>query len=489
MFVQQVLDQMYGGVKLQQVEHCDLPSLVPPVDPPPPCSPGLLPVVGALESSKAFYIIHSSPPPTLRQAVSYSPSFLTSSMSRPLFIIYQLLQVLCECHCFGATHDGLDLDGLLLDTDLWVQVYQLRYGVTFASTSSPPAAALPVEPAPVSVPRPLSSPDHLAGLVQDWINGALSNYDYLMALNSFAGRWRGNPNQHPVLPWVVDFSEANGGWRDLSRSKFRLNKGDDQLDFTFTSQSPPLGSSLSTASPALLPPHHVSDVLSDITFYVYLARRMPRSVLCRYVRSKWVPHEYPTSMHRMMLWTPDECIPELFTDPTVFCSIHDDLADLELPSWTPSADQFIDWHRSMLESDQVSQNLHHWIDLTFGYQLSGRHAEKAKNVCLQLVQSHTKPCSHGVTQLFRRPHPARRLAVPVTAEEVLSSGLSCHGSDTVTCTRTRNPIALSESPPKPSAGFSSMLSQSIPEEVDTLAGSPTSLTSLQKGHRFCRLGR
>jgi len=62
-------------------------------------------------------------------------------------------------------------------------------------------------------------------MTNKWVKGLVSNFDYLMFVNECCGRVLGHPNHHPVLPWIMDFSQPLGGWRDLTKSKFRINKG------------------------------------------------------------------------------------------------------------------------------------------------------------------------------------------------------------------------------------------------------------------------
>lgn len=57
------------------------------------------------------------------------------------------------------------------------------------------------------------------------------------------------------------------------------------------------------------------------------------------------------------------------------------LGDVVLPPWAKQDPrEFIRAHREALECDYVSQNLHHWIDLIFGYKQQGPPAVEAVNV-------------------------------------------------------------------------------------------------------------
>uniref|UniRef100_A0A1I7WFL4 BEACH domain-containing protein n=1 Tax=Heterorhabditis bacteriophora TaxID=37862 RepID=A0A1I7WFL4_HETBA len=229
--------------------------------------------------------------------------------------------------------------------------------------------------------------------MMEWVCHKISNFDYLMKLNERAGRIRGEVHNHPIFPWVCDFTTKDSGWRPLDRTKFRLAKGDDQLREMYSRQ--------------LL--HHVPELLSDIGFMVYRARVESKENLCKHVRRKWVPREYPVSIARMYEWTPEECIPELYEDPKLLVSCHSDMPDMEYPSFVSSPEEFIEWHRSMLESEEVSSNLHKWIDLAFGYLLSGEDAVQSLNVHMCFVYGKKRNLrTQGMVQLFDRPHPQRK---------------------------------------------------------------------------------
>jgi hypothetical protein len=59
---------------------------------------------------------------------------------------------------------------------------------------------------------------------------------------------------------------------------------------------------------------------------------------------------------------------------------------VELPLWAGGdATEFVKFHRKALESEHVSLNLHHWIDLIFGYKQLGSAAVKANNLFYHLT--------------------------------------------------------------------------------------------------------
>ncbi|KAG7210223.1 hypothetical protein KM043_011773 [Ampulex compressa] len=417
--MQEVLLRMYGCT-LVQIKDGVVVSVSAGTSSEIHCN--LLPVLFAVETSTAFITLYEQTANfSLRECVMYSPAALTTSHGKPLFLTYQLLRLSRDLHDKGLALGEITLSDILLTDNFTIQVLpKLSDNVYLKPLSETPNVPLAQE---IKVKCFGISSFHksfdtsflgnnlqgtpefgmnesIEKLCEMWVYNGISNFDYLTALNNIAGRRYGDPSCHHVMPWVTDFtSRCGGNWRDLTKSKFRLNKGDRQLDLTFDTELTEVG-------------HHVSDVLSEITYYVYLSRRYTKSVLCKHVRPLWVPGEYPASIQRLHDWSPDECIPQFFTDPNVFKSIHEDLPDLEIPAWATSPEDFIEKHREALESFYVSERLHHWIDLTFGYKLSGSAAIKSKNVCLQLVDNHTSLTNSGVVQLFTQPHPQKILPSP-----------------------------------------------------------------------------
>ena len=104
--------------------------------------------------------------------------------------------------------------------------------------------------------------------------------------------------------------------------------------------------------------------------------------------------------------------------------------DVRLPEWCGGdAFEFVRINREALESDYVSEHLHEWIDLIFGFKQRDEEAVKANNLfyyltyenCAININNIEDPLQREATksqvthfgqtpsQLFREPHPKRLL--------------------------------------------------------------------------------
>ena len=95
-----------------------------------------------------------------------------------------------------------------------------------------------------------------------------------------------------------------------------------------------------------------------------------------------------------------ELLPEFYYNPH-FLDNHNGLtlgqrqngtlvSEVDLPPWANGSSQrFVEVMRAALESEYVSANLHHWIDLVFGYKQQGAAAVEATNVFFYLTYEGT----------------------------------------------------------------------------------------------------
>ncbi|KAJ8749495.1 hypothetical protein K2173_025690 [Erythroxylum novogranatense] len=279
-----------------------------------------------------------------------------------------------------------------------------------------------------------------------WQNGEISNFQYLMHLNTLAGRGYSDLTQYPVFPWVLaDYESEN---LDLTNPKtFRkLDKpmgcqtpeGEDEFKKRYDSWDDPevpkfhYGSHYSSAGIVLfylvrLPPFSVENQKLQGGQFDHADR------LFNSVRDTWL-----SAAGRGNTSDVKELIPEFFYMPEFLDNRFnldlgekqsgEKVGDVILPPWARgSAREFIRKHREALESDYVSENLHHWIDLIFGHKQRGKAAEEAVNVFYHYtyegsvdIDSVTDPAlkasilaqiNHfGQTpkQLFLKPHVKRR---------------------------------------------------------------------------------
>ncbi|KAM3585663.1 uncharacterized protein V6R79_023778 [Siganus canaliculatus] len=238
-----------------------------------------------------------------------------------------------------------------------------------------------------------------SGLTQKWVNREISNFDYLMQLNTIAGRTYNNLAQYPVFPWILadytseelDLSDPRV-FRDLSKPVAVLNERNAKAvrekyesfeDPTGTIDRFHYGTHYSNAAGVM---HYLIRVEPFTSLHIQLQSG-------RFDCADRQFHSIPATWQALMDNPNDvkELIPEFFYFPEFLENQNEfDLgrlqiskervSDVILPKWAKSPEDFIYKHRKALESEFVSAHLHEWIDLIFGYKQKGPAAVEALNV-------------------------------------------------------------------------------------------------------------
>lgn len=233
-----------------------------------------------------------------------------------------------------------------------------------------------------------------------WQQRKISNFDYLMALNRMAGRSFNDITQYPVFPWVladytsetIDLSDS-GVYRDLSKPIGALNA--DRLAQLLERYRDLELFGFTEAEKFLYGSHYSSP---GIVLH-YLIRQEPFTTMAIELQSGRFDCpdrlflDIAGSWNGCLASSSDmkELIPEFFCLPEMFLNTNNlplgrtqggrAVDNVGLPPWAKgSAHEFVRIHRLALESEYVSQNLHGWIDLIFGYKQRGPEAEAAHNL-------------------------------------------------------------------------------------------------------------
>ncbi|KAL8995248.1 MAG: hypothetical protein Q9188_006861 [Gyalolechia gomerana] len=281
-----------------------------------------------------------------------------------------------------------------------------------------------------------------------WMQGDMSNFNYLMHINTLAGRTFNDLTQYPVFPWVLadytsedlDLSDPRS-YRDLTKP-MGCQTPERQADFRERYQS------FAEMGDHNAPPFHYGTHYSTAMIVTsYLIRLQP--FVQSYLLLQGGSFDHPDrlfysiektwmSASRGNMTDVRELIPEFFYLPEFLLNMNgfgfgqrqgdgETIDKVDLPPWAKGDPKiFIAKNREALESEYVSKNLHHWIDLIFGHKQRGEAALEATNVFHHLSYRGARDLdkiedplerlatigiihNFGQTphQVFQRSHPAR----------------------------------------------------------------------------------
>ncbi|XP_055302302.1 neurobeachin isoform X5 [Sitodiplosis mosellana] len=285
-----------------------------------------------------------------------------------------------------------------------------------------------------------------SNMTQKWQRREISNFEYLMFLNTIAGRTYNDLNQYPIFPWVLtnydskelDLSQPSN-YRDLSKPIGALNPSRREY----------FEERYESWENDTIPPFHYGTHYSTAAFVLnWLIRIEPFTTMFLALQGGKFDHPDRLFSSVTLAWkncqrdTSDvkELVPEWYFLPEMFYNsssyrlgTREDgvtVNDVELPPWAKSPEEFVRINRMALESEFVSCQLHQWIDLIFGYKQRGPEAVRATNVFYYLtyegsveldtitdivmkeaIENQIRNFGQTPSQLLMEPHPPRSSAM------------------------------------------------------------------------------
>uniref|UniRef100_A0A8D1XZJ9 Neurobeachin like 1 n=1 Tax=Sus scrofa TaxID=9823 RepID=A0A8D1XZJ9_PIG len=251
-----------------------------------------------------------------------------------------------------------------------------------------------------------------SGLTQKWVNREISNFDYLIQLNTMAGRTYNDLAQYPVFPWILqDYTSEEldlnnpSVFRDLSKPIGVVNdKNAKAMREKYENFEDPMGT--------IDKFHYGTHYSNSAGVMHYLIRTEPFTTLHIQLQSGRFDcadrqfHSIPATWQALMdnPYDVKELIPEFFYFPEFLENQNkfnlgrlqvskEVVNDVILPKWAKSAEDFIYKHRKALAVD-----------------LDALTDEKERKALEGMINNFGQtPC-----QLLKEPHPSR-----LSAEEAV----------------------------------------------------------------------
>ena len=235
-----------------------------------------------------------------------------------------------------------------------------------------------------------------------WQKGEMSNFHYLMLINTMAGRTYNDLTQYPVFPWVIaDYTSEEldltdpRSFRDLSKP---MGCQTLEREREFRERYQTFAEMGDNNTPAF---HYGTHYSSAMIVTSYLIRLQP--FVKSYLLLQGGTFDHPDRMFfsiegawksasRINMTDVRELTPEFYYLPEFLVNLNGfdfgtrqnsdkSIGNVELPPWAKGDPRiFIAKQREALESPHVSRNLHKWIDLIFGSKQKGDSAVEAVNV-------------------------------------------------------------------------------------------------------------